>query len=193
MAPPEQLGSWRTYFSGKTSVRRRTRLRCTGQGSNPGGVDIFRACLDRPWGPPSFLYNVHRVFPGGKAAGTWYWPSTHFYRRCCELILIYLLTAIGLSPGGSMHLHTDNTRNNTNNNRKTQITTNVGECRQCPVFAGICFTTAPSLLVFALQLRKKHGKTSVRVRETTCVNALRTRSFKLFKRPFPGILTILTL
>ena len=32
---------------------------------------------DRHWGPPSLLYNVHRVFPGGKAAGAWRWPSTH--------------------------------------------------------------------------------------------------------------------
>jgi hypothetical protein len=32
--------------------------------------------------------------------------------------MIYLLTAIGLSPGGSTHLHTNNTtQNNTNNNR----------------------------------------------------------------------------
>jgi len=30
--------------------------------------------------------------------------------------MIYLLTAIGLSPGGSTHLHTNNTQNNTNNN-----------------------------------------------------------------------------
>jgi hypothetical protein len=36
--------------------------------------------------------------------------------------LIYLLTAIGLSPGGSTHLHTNNTQNNTNKNRTTQIT-----------------------------------------------------------------------
>jgi len=35
--------------------------------------------------------------------------------------------------------------------RATQITTNVGECGPCPVFAS--FT-----LAFALQLRKKHGK-----------------------------------
>jgi hypothetical protein len=41
-----------------------------------------------------------------------------------------------------------------------QITTNVEECGPCPVFAR--FT-----LAFALQLRKKHGKTSVRVRKTT--------------------------
>jgi len=38
----------------------------------------------------------------------------------------------------------------------TQITTNVEQCGPCPVFAS--FT-----LAFALQLRKKHGKTSVRI------------------------------
>jgi len=27
---------------------------------------IFRTCPDRPWGPPSILYNVYRVFPVGK-------------------------------------------------------------------------------------------------------------------------------
>jgi len=27
---------------------------------------IFRTCPDRPWGPPSPLYNEHRVFPGDK-------------------------------------------------------------------------------------------------------------------------------
>ena len=37
-----------------------------GPGSNPGGGEIFRTCLDRPWGPPSLLYNGYRVFPGGK-------------------------------------------------------------------------------------------------------------------------------
>jgi hypothetical protein len=73
---------------------------------------------------------------------------------------MYLLTAVGLSPGGSTHLHTNNTQNNTNNNRTTQITTNVDECGPCPVFAS--FT-----LAFALQLRKKHGKTSVRVRKAS--------------------------
>jgi hypothetical protein len=71
-----------------------------------------------------------------------------------------LLTAIRLPPGGGIHLHTNNTQNNTNNNRTTQIQTNVEECGPCPVFAS--FT-----LAFALQLRKKHGKTSVRVRKTS--------------------------
>jgi hypothetical protein len=64
--------------------------------------------------------------------------------------MIYLLTAIGLSLGGSTHLHTNNTQSNTNNNRTTQITTNVEECGPCPVFTS--FT-----LAFALQLRKKHS------------------------------------
>jgi hypothetical protein len=73
--------------------------------------------------------------------------------------MIYLLTAIGLSSGGSTHLHTNDTQNNTDNNRTTQITNNVEECGPCPLFAS--FT-----LAFALQLRKNHGKTSVRVRRT---------------------------
>jgi hypothetical protein len=30
------------------------------------GGEIFRTCPDRPWGPPSLLYNVYRVFPRGK-------------------------------------------------------------------------------------------------------------------------------
>ena len=28
------------------------------------GGEIFRTCPDRPWGPPSLLYNGYRVFPG---------------------------------------------------------------------------------------------------------------------------------
>ena len=38
----------------------------TVRGSNPGGVEIFRTCPDRPWGPTSLLYKGYRVFPGGK-------------------------------------------------------------------------------------------------------------------------------
>jgi len=38
----------------------------TVRGSNPGGDEIFRTCPDWPWGPPSFLYNGYRVFPGGE-------------------------------------------------------------------------------------------------------------------------------
>jgi len=46
------------------------------RGSNPGGMEIFRTCPDRPWGPPSLLYNGYRAFPGDKAAGSWRWPPT---------------------------------------------------------------------------------------------------------------------
>jgi hypothetical protein len=78
--------------------------------------------------------------------------------------MIYLSTAIGLTPGGRTHLHTNNTQNITINNKTTRITnkttqtTNLEECWPCPVFGS--FT-----LAFTLQLREKHGKTSVRVAE----------------------------
>jgi len=67
--------------------------------------------------------------------------------------MIHLLTAVELSPGGSsaVHIYTQTIH------RTTQIT-NWEEYGPCPVFA--CYT-----LAFALQLRKKHGKTSVRVAE----------------------------
>jgi hypothetical protein len=32
----------------------------------PVGCQIFRTCPDRPWGPPSLLYDGYRVFTGGK-------------------------------------------------------------------------------------------------------------------------------
>jgi hypothetical protein len=38
----------------------------TVRGSNPGESEIFRTSPDRPWGPPSLLYNGYRVFPGGR-------------------------------------------------------------------------------------------------------------------------------
>jgi len=57
----------------------------------------------------------------------------------------------------AVHIYTQAIHRTTkNNNRTTQITTNVEECRPWLVFAGFA-------LAFALQLRKKHGKTSVRV------------------------------
>jgi len=34
--------------------------------SNSGWDEIFRTYPDRPWGPPSLLYNGYQVFPGGK-------------------------------------------------------------------------------------------------------------------------------
>jgi hypothetical protein len=37
-----------------------------GPGIDSGGDEIFCACPDRPWGPPSLLYNGYRVLPGGR-------------------------------------------------------------------------------------------------------------------------------
>jgi hypothetical protein len=67
--------------------------------------------------------------------------------------MIYLLTAIGSSPGGSSTIYTY-----TQTIQRTQITTNLEECGPCP---------ATFALAFALHLKKKHGKTSVRVRKTS--------------------------
>ena len=65
--------------------------------------------------------------------------------------MVYLFNAIGLTPSGSstVHIYTQTVH------RTTQLT-NWEECGPCPVF--VSYT-----LAFALQLSKKHCKTSVRV------------------------------
>jgi len=70
--------------------------------------------------------------------------------------MIYLLIAIGLSPGGSstVHIYTKTIHRTTQNKQYIEQHNNLGECGSCPVLA--TFT-----LAFALQLRKKRGKTSV--------------------------------
>jgi len=68
-----------------------------------------------------------------------------------DMIWYIFLTAIGLTPSGSstVHIYTQTIH------RTTQLT-NWEECGPCPVFASYT-------LAFALQLRKKHRKTSVRI------------------------------
>jgi len=57
----------------------------------PGiGGEIFRTCPDRPWGPPSLLYNGYRVFPGVKATGAWRWPPTPSSAKVKERVELYL-------------------------------------------------------------------------------------------------------
>ena len=84
----------------------------------------------------------------------WYmiWYGTIRYDIWYDMIC---LTAIGLTAGGSstVHIYTQTIH------RTTQLS-NLEECGPCPVFASYTCTMA-----FALQLRKKHGKTSVRVDE----------------------------
>jgi hypothetical protein len=76
---------------------------------------------------------------------------------------IYLLNAIRLTPGDSstVHIYTHAIYRTTQSTQTTDRTTQVSigeECGPCPVLASY-------ILEFALQLRKKHGKTSVKVAE----------------------------
>jgi len=68
------------------------------------------------------------------------------------------VTAIGLSPGGSstVHIYSQTIHRTTQNKQYIEQHNNLGECGPCPVLASYT-------LAFAVQLRKKHGKTSVRV------------------------------
>ena len=55
------------YCGPGSSVGMATELRAGRSGDRiPVRGDIFRTCPDRPWGPPSHLYNGYRVFTGGK-------------------------------------------------------------------------------------------------------------------------------
>ena len=54
-----------------TPVGVATRYRLDGPGIESRWGRDFPHLPDRPWGPPSLLYNGYRVFPGSKAAGTW--------------------------------------------------------------------------------------------------------------------------
>jgi len=71
--------------------------------------------------------------------------------------MIHLLTAIGLSRGGSstLHIYTQTIHRTTQNKQYIEQHSSLGKCRLCPILASY-------ILAFALQLRKKHGKTSVR-------------------------------
>ena len=72
--------------------------------------------------------------------------------------MIYLLTAIGLSPVGSstVHIYTQTIHRTIQNKQCIEQHNNLERVRAVPVLASYT-------LAFALQPRKKHGKTSVRV------------------------------
>jgi len=68
------------------------------RGSNPGGGEIFRTRPDRPWGPPSLLYNEYRVsFPGVKRPGRGVDRPPPFRVEVKERIELYLYSPSGPS------------------------------------------------------------------------------------------------
>jgi hypothetical protein len=71
------------------------------------------------------------------------------------MMMIYL-TEIGLPPGGSstVHIYTKTIHRTTQNKQYIEKHKNLEDCGPCPVF--MSYT-----LALALQLRKKHRKTSV--------------------------------
>jgi len=94
----------------------------------------------------NYLYILATETVPSYSAGTYYRDGGSHCRE------IYLLTAVWLTPGGSstVNIYTQTIH------RTTQLIWE--ECGPCPVFASYT-------LAFALQLKKKHGRTSVRVGE----------------------------
>ena len=76
--------------------------------------------------------------------------------------MIYLFTAIGLTPGGSstVHIYTRTMHKTTQSTQTVHRTTPLTNWEEWAVPYPVSYT-----LAFALQLRKKHGKFSFRVAE----------------------------
>ena len=75
-----------------------------GPGSNPGGDEIFRTSLGRPWGPPSLLYNGYRVFPEGRGGrGVGLTPHIHLVpkvlEKCRAITLLTLRACVVYKKG----------------------------------------------------------------------------------------------
>jgi len=61
------------------------------------GGEIFRTRPDRPWGPPSLLYNGYRVFLGGKTVGALRWTPTPSSAEVKERVELHLYSTSGPS------------------------------------------------------------------------------------------------
>jgi hypothetical protein len=98
--------------------------------------------------------------PSGTASHVYFlkWPREG--RSDVVLFYYYYLTAIGLTPGGSstVHIYTQTAHRIQRTEHTWQKKKKIGKWGPCPVFASYT-------LAFASQLRKKHGKASIRVVE----------------------------
>jgi hypothetical protein len=81
--------------------------------------------------------------------------------------MIYLLTAIGLPAGGSctIHIYTQTIHRTTQNKQYIESHKNCENNTKILEEFGPCPDLASYTLAFALQMREKHGKPSVRVVE----------------------------
>jgi hypothetical protein len=61
------------------------------------GGEVFRIRPNRPWGPPSLLYNGYRVFPGGRAAGAWRCSPTPSSAEVKKRVELYIYSPSGPS------------------------------------------------------------------------------------------------
>jgi hypothetical protein len=96
-------------------------------------------------------------------------PSTECDRstKCGIWYNTYLLNAIELPHGGkcTIHIYTQTINRTTQNKQNTEQHKNLKISKKILEECGPCPDLASYTLAFALQLRKEHGKTSVRVVE----------------------------
>ena len=69
----------------------------------PVGSEIFCTRPDRPWVPPSLLYNGYQVFPGGKVVGAGVDHPPPSSTKVKERVELYLYSPLGLC--GLLPLH----------------------------------------------------------------------------------------
>jgi hypothetical protein len=78
----ERKVTWRTKGFNSTKMDQRGKTPDRKKNTGWGGGEIFRTCSDRPWGPPSVLYNGYRFyFPWLKRLGFSVDHSTHLPPR----------------------------------------------------------------------------------------------------------------
>jgi len=75
-----------------------TRYRLDGRGIESRWGRDFSHPLDRPWGPPSLLYNGYLVYlPGIKRPGNGVDPPPHLAPEVKERVELYLCSPFGPS------------------------------------------------------------------------------------------------